>query len=108
MHRLKARGFFSGIDQMQPAASKLHLTRASSIQSSVTHEMPEYIVSRVAQNSGDHLVHRADTCTRLPDPDNRDSLGMHDSCRSAVIAARAKGYASANGCAWCSRECRLR
>lgn len=69
--------------------------------------MPEYVVSRKAQNNGDHQVHR-DTCRRSPGPGNFDPLGSHDDCRSAVIAAKAKGYSNANGCAWCSRDCHLR
>lgn len=67
--------------------------------------MPDYVVNRNEQSNGDHEVHRTDTCTRLPDRANRETLGFHHGCRSAVIAAQAKGYARANGCAWCSPEC---
>jgi hypothetical protein len=68
-------------------------------------EVPEYVVNRKAQANGDHEVHRMDTCKMLPASENRDPLGVLNGCRSAVIAAKVKGYARANGCAWCSPEC---
>ena len=67
--------------------------------------MPNYIVNTNPQPNGDHEVHRVDSCTRLPDPRNRDSLGFHYGCGSAVAAAKGKGYRTANGCYYCSNEC---
>ncbi len=84
------------------------LRRASDDQTADLSLMPEYVVNRIAQSNGDHLVHRTDTCRRLPDQTNCDPLGSHSECRSAMTAAKVKGYASANGCAWCSRECHAR
>jgi hypothetical protein len=67
--------------------------------------MPNYVVNRNAQPNGDHEVHRTDTCTRLPTPSNQDQLGWHMGCRSAVAAAKTRGYRTANGCYYCSGEC---
>lgn len=67
--------------------------------------MPNYIVNRNAQPNGDHEVHRTDICTQLPEPRNQDPLGSHTGCRTAVAAAKAKGYRTANGCYYCSNEC---
>lgn len=69
--------------------------------------MAEYFVNKNAQTNGQHQVHR-DTCSRLPRESNREPLGFHRACRSAVIAARVMGYGDVNGCAWCARECHTR
>ena len=69
--------------------------------------MPDYFVNKNAQNNGDHQIHR-DGCRRLPAAINRESLGFHNGCQSAVTAAKLKGYSNVNGCAWCARECHAR
>lgn len=63
----------------------------------------KYYVSKVAQPNGDHEVHD-ETCTWLPQPEHRTYLGYHESCYSAVIAAR-KEYYQVNGCRYCSPAC---
>lgn len=67
--------------------------------------MPHYIVNTNSQPNGDHEVHRTDNCTRLPLPHYQEALGWHQGCASAVAAAKAKGYRTANGCYYCSSEC---
>lgn len=61
----------------------------------------QYYVNRVPQANGDHEVHRQ-SCTFLPS--NRQDLGMHSGCRSAVQEAK-RYYSQSNGCYWCSGEC---
>ena len=69
--------------------------------------MPRYICNKNAQSNGDHEVHNADTCIRLPLPVNQLDLGYHANCRTAV--AQAKLYdRDADGCAYCSPECHTR
>jgi len=62
-----------------------------------------YIVNRNAQSNGDHEVH-TEHCEHLPDLDNQVPLGSHDSCRPAVVKAKAI-YAKSNGCAYCCPDC---
>ena len=38
----------------------------------------------------------------------RDSLGTHLHCRSALVAARGKGYNPVDGCAYCCPDCHKR
>lgn len=66
--------------------------------------MATYIVNRNEQATGEHEVHRLDTCNRLPEPANRVPLGEHYSCTSALEAAR-KIYRNSDGCWYCSAEC---
>lgn len=67
--------------------------------------MPQYCVNKNAQpGSNDHEVHRLDTCPRLPLPQNREPLGEHTTCHTAVAAAKRK-YPDSNGCAICSPAC---
>lgn len=68
--------------------------------------MPLYYVNTQSQANGDHEVH-TDICNYLPAPQNRESLGYHASCASAVAAARRR-YHRADGCAWCSPACHRR
>ena len=63
--------------------------------------MPRYAVNRVAQSNGDHEVHK-EGCTYWPT--NRDNLGYHVTCHTAVLKAKLS-YPTANGCFFCSREC---
>ena len=63
--------------------------------------MVTYYVNRNAQSNGDHEVHTS-SCSRLPDPTNRVSLGTHYGCRSAVREAK-RHYTQVNGCYYCSR-----
>lgn len=52
--------------------------------------MPHYIVNTNTQPSGDHELHRTDTCTRLPLLRHEEALGWHHGCASAVAAAKVK------------------
>lgn len=70
--------------------------------------MANYVVNKNSQPNGDHEVHRVDTCTRLPDLQNRISLGDFTSCRDAVQEAKRRFPQEAskiNGCYYCSKEC---
>jgi hypothetical protein len=72
--------------------------------------MPYYIVNSNAQfGSGDHEVHQSprQLCSSpaYPAPHNQVNLGYHDGCYSAVQAAKRLGYATANGCYYCSAAC---
>ena len=69
-------------------------------------EMPYYLVNRNAQSgSGDHELHdRSSTKGCLPSPANQLDLGLHASCRDAVVAAK-RYYSDVNGCAYCSPGC---
>lgn len=63
--------------------------------------MARYVVNKQAQANGDHEVHK-EGCQWWPS--QRDELGDHASCYSAVTAAKQK-YRTANGCATCSSAC---
>lgn len=66
--------------------------------------MERYVVNRLAQTNGDHEVHKQG-CRYFPL--SYIELGMHSSCRSAVIAA--KGYYwKSDGCKFCIPECHSR
>lgn len=67
--------------------------------------MPTYCVNKVAQSKGDHEVHDVSTdkwC--LPIPSNRQDLGRHETCSSAVQAAKVY-FRQVNGCRWCATAC---
>ena len=64
--------------------------------------MYRYVVNRVAQDNGDHEVHR-EGCRYWPQ--TFVELGRHLSCSGALTEAR-RYYVTANGCAFCARECR--
>lgn len=67
--------------------------------------MPTYCVNKSQQDNGDHEVH--DTSTErgcLPSQSNRQNLGFHSGCASAVSAARSY-FAQVNGCANCAPAC---
>ena len=59
-----------------------------------------FYVDKSAQNNGDHIIHTA-TCTHSPDLKDRDSLGYHTACRTALDAAK-KIHPQSNGCYYCS------
>ena len=66
--------------------------------------MAFYCVNKNAQSNGDHEVHKVG-CSRYPDAENRVSLGDHAHCATAVHKAVQLGYATADGCYYCSRDC---
>ncbi len=65
--------------------------------------MPNYYVNSRAQPNGDHEVHE-DDCQHGAVLLNREPLGWHNNCASAVTAAKRR-YQTANGCYYCSRPC---
>lgn len=65
--------------------------------------MANYYVNKNAQANGDHEVHKSG-CSWMPHELNRQYLGDHSSCWSAVAAARVF-YSRSNGCYYCSTEC---
>ncbi|HRQ73787.1 MAG TPA: hypothetical protein PLU35_12235 [Phycisphaerales bacterium] len=68
--------------------------------------MARYYVNRNAQANGDHEVHK-EGCAWMPEPHNRDPLGEHSSCHTAVYQAKLK-YPTADGCKHRSPECHTR
>jgi len=67
--------------------------------------MPSYYVNKNAQPNGDHEVHEIGSdCGHEPNPENRISLGAHDSCVGAVQAARGR-FGKVNGCYYCCELC---
>ncbi len=67
--------------------------------------MPSFCVNRSAQSNGDHEVHdNSIERSCLPMLSNRQDLGYHASCSSAVQAARGY-YTQVNGCAHCAPAC---
>ena len=67
--------------------------------------MPQFCVNKNAQSNGDHEVHDLSLGTScLPIAANRQDLGSHVSCVSAVQVAR-RYYTQVNGCAWCAPSC---
>lgn len=63
--------------------------------------MPRYYVNREQQRNGDHEVH-VESCAFLPS--NRQDLGIHPTCREAVLEAK-RYYSQSNGCYYCSSPC---
>lgn len=69
--------------------------------------MANYGVNRNPQTNGDHEVHNLDAqCPYEPAASNRESLGKHSDCRTAVAAAK-RYYRQSNGCAHCARACHI-
>lgn len=66
--------------------------------------MHQYYVNKNPQPNGDHEVHRVDNCPTPADEENREYLGLFESCHGAVAKAKEK-YPTANGCANCSPDC---
>lgn len=65
--------------------------------------MSRYYVNKNGQSNGDHEVHR-ESCSWLPETENRIYLGYYDNCKDAVKKAR-EYYSKVNGCYYCSNEC---
>ena len=65
--------------------------------------MAYYCVNKNSQANGDHEVHKVG-CSFYPNEENRVALGNHDSCRTAVTAAK-RYYTQSNGCYYCSNAC---
>lgn len=59
-----------------------------------------YYVNRNAQSTGEHEVHTSN-CTRLPDLENRLSLGYQVDCKAALKAA-SEYYYNVDGCYYCT------
>jgi hypothetical protein len=68
--------------------------------------MAIYYVNKNAQSTGEHEVHKSG-CSYMPDASNRQGLGEHATCQSAVKAAKAY-YTKVDGCAFCSASCHTR
>lgn len=67
--------------------------------------MARYCVNRNSQSNGDHEVHNVDShCAFLPDPKNRQDLGNHQNCSTAVSRAQ-HFYVKVNGCYHCAGAC---
>lgn len=62
-----------------------------------------YLVNKNAQYNGDHEVHK-DTCSYLPNPENRKYLGNFSNCHDAVREAKKYDF-EADGCYYCCNEC---
>lgn len=65
-----------------------------------------YYVNNNAQSNGDHEVHN-DSCSYLPNAQNRTYLGSFSNCKDAVTEAK-KTYSKADGCFFCSSDCHTR
>lgn len=68
--------------------------------------MPNYYVNTQAQDTGEHEVHESG-CSHPPDAKNRQSLGYHADCKSAVTEAK-KSYSKVDGCYYCCKDCHSR
>ncbi len=67
--------------------------------------MPNFIVNKNAQATGEHEVHNLDNnCKYLPDENNQIELGNHLTCQSAVYSARAY-FIHVDGCFYCASDC---
>ena len=62
-----------------------------------------YYVNDNAQFNGDHEVHKSD-CYWLGLAQSKTDLGYHNSCHTAVTAAKLR-YRQSNGCAHCASSC---
>lgn len=57
-------------------------------------------------NNEDHEIHVEGECNHLPSLLNRESLGFHESCHSAVREAKRRHPTwDINGCFYCSNAC---
>ena len=65
--------------------------------------MATYYVNRNEQPNGDHEVH-VDGCVHGAERVNREYLGEHATCFTAVAQAKRK-YPRANGCFYCAKPC---
>jgi hypothetical protein len=71
--------------------------------------MPQYTINKNAQNDGYHEIHNVNTCSYLPQLQNRIDLGLFDNCSSAVLSAKLK-YPNnkVDGCYYCCNTCHTR
>lgn len=65
--------------------------------------MAAYHVNKNAQPTGEHEVHKTG-CAHQPDPGNRQALGEHADCHSAVKKAK-EYYSNVDGCYHCCNAC---
>ena len=66
--------------------------------------MSDYYVNKRPDQKGNNEVHTI-YCDYYPLIIDKEYLGDHPNCQSAVAAARLKGYPRADGCFHCSRPC---
>lgn len=67
--------------------------------------MKAYIVSLVAGEKGEHMVHDRD-CGHVPEREHQGALGLHSKCEHAIKeAARIRDNWKYNGCSFCCPEC---
>ena len=63
-----------------------------------------YVNTRPQPISGDHEVHTTG-CPHPPNEENRRSLGLHATCKGALVEARRIYGSSVDGCAYCCLDC---
>jgi hypothetical protein len=68
--------------------------------------MDYYYVNKNAQSTGEHEVHK-NTCSHLPDTNNRIGLGYFSSCAEALRKAN-EYYTEVDGCYYCCPACHRR
>ncbi len=68
--------------------------------------MPNYLVNKNAQSTGEHEVHQT-TCERRPEFANQQHLGSYQNCHQAVHAAK-NYYSNVDGCFFCCNPCHTR
>lgn len=68
--------------------------------------MIQYYVNKIAQNTGEHEVHRSG-CTYLPKEENRIYLGSFNNCADAIKKAK-EFYSNVDGCYFCCKDCHTR
>ncbi|PCJ41119.1 MAG: hypothetical protein COA71_08715 [SAR86 cluster bacterium] len=67
--------------------------------------MAQYCVNKNAQANGYHEVHcLSDECDYLPYDGDRQPLGEHPDCQSALQEAK-KTYGQSNCCYFCCNDC---
>ncbi|MDB1690567.1 hypothetical protein PMV44_01735 [Enterococcus casseliflavus] len=67
--------------------------------------MQEYILNKNLDNHRLHEIHTI-TCNEKPLPENRENLGAHENCASAISAAR-RNHPEwiIDGCKYCCPDC---
>ncbi|TMP49496.1 hypothetical protein CWB79_20230 [Pseudoalteromonas sp. S1649] len=66
-----------------------------------------FVINQNSQSNGDHEVHNKSIgCSYMPNPEKQVSLGYHNSCSSAISAAKSKWPQNKiNGCFYCCNAC---
>jgi hypothetical protein len=64
--------------------------------------MPDYLVNRNAQPTGEHEVHSY-ACKHLPLPERRQDLGWSSNSTGAMRKAKVY-YSNIDGCVYCCSE----